>query len=82
MTRCFICNRIKEEGTNHWWAIYLSITTPSDQMSLTIAPFGSMAGVEGSSYKPLCGNNCTQKCIERWLTTGSVEPAKVAGESA
>lgn len=81
MTRCFICNRIKEEQFNHWWAIYLSHTMPSGEMSLTITPLSSCKGVEGTSYKPACGNNCTQKIVERWLTTKSVEAPR-AGESA
>jgi hypothetical protein len=82
MTRCFACNRIKQEEGNHWWAIYLSHTMPSQQMSLTIAPFGAMAGVEGSSYKPACGNNCTQKLVERWLITGSMDAPRAVGEPA
>jgi hypothetical protein len=83
MTRCFVCNRIKEEEFNHWWAIYLSHTfAPQMLMSLTIVPLAGVAGVEGSSYKPACGNNCTQKIVERWLTTGSMDAPRATEVSA
>lgn len=83
MTRCFICNRIKEEEVTDWWAVYLSHTfAPHLSMSLTIVPLVGVTGVEGSSYKPLCGNNCTQKIVERWLTTESLDALRAAGGAA
>jgi hypothetical protein len=82
MTRCFVCNRIKEEKSNQWWALYLSLSMPSSLMSLTIAPLAAVAGVDGSSYKPACGNNCSQKIVERWLTTRTMDAPRAAGESA
>lgn len=83
MTRCFVCNRIKEEQVNHWWALYLSITLPGGKPSLTTLPLSAVVGVEESSYKAACGNNCALKLTERYLQTGSLEPSrKAAGESA
>jgi hypothetical protein len=83
MIRCGVCKTIKEEQGNHWWALYLSRSMPADKMSLTLTPLSVTAGVEPSSYIPACGNNCTQKLVERWLHTGSFEaPRCAAGEPA
>jgi hypothetical protein len=82
MTRCFVCNRIKEEQFNHWWAIYLSHTMPGGEMSLTIAPLAACASVDPSAYKPACGNNCSQKIVERWLTTKSMDAPRATEASA
>lgn len=87
MTRCFVCNRIKEEQFNHWWALYLSITLPGGGTSLTLMPLAAAKGVEESSYKVACGNSCAQKLVERWLQSraageGTLEPPhRPAGES-
>jgi hypothetical protein len=82
MTRCFVCNRIKEEKVNHWWALSLS-ALPDNKTSLTTAPLAAVAGVDERSYKAACGNSCAQKLTERYLQTGTLEPPrKPAGESA
>ena len=81
MTRCFVCNRIKEE--EGWWGVYLSHHfAPEMSFSLTIVALAYLRGVEDSSYKPACGNNCAQKIVERWLTTGSMDAPRAVEVSA
>jgi hypothetical protein len=81
MIRCAVCDRIKEEGSGGWWALWLSRVMPADNPCLSIAPLEICTDVEASAYKPACGNNCAQKLVERWLDRESMQAAKAMGES-
>lgn len=91
MIRCKVCNTIKPEEGNYWWGLFLTRSLPSDKgqltdirvKSLAITPLSACVGAESSAYEKACGNNCTQKLVERWLTTGSMDaPRAPAGDAA
>jgi len=66
---CDICERAKG-AVNHWWIAY------SDAGLLVVSAWNEdLASAEYTKH--LCGNGCTQKMVERWLATGSVEAGRV-----
>jgi hypothetical protein len=69
--RCDICG--KEKGqVNHWWMMWL---LPK------LLPYGAAVHIQGwedrdapiEGRKHLCGQECTHKMLDRFLTTGSME---------
>ena len=77
---CAVCGALKRE-TNHWWLVFvlLGVDLLLLQRSLAVTEWRSdIAGNAG--YRPTCGCNCTQKLVERWLTTSSLDaPRGAAG---
>jgi hypothetical protein len=73
---CSVCGRIKGE-LNRWYLVHAReawIEGPKrapELDDLLIAHFS-----ERGRGVPACGNNCTQKLVERWLQTGSLEPPR------
>jgi hypothetical protein len=83
---CDVCGAAKGD-TNHWFIVAKSDfidlgprytgTAPTVLISEWDSAFAETKGV-----KHACGRACTQKLVERWLETGTLEPArKAAGES-
>src|SRR5262249_24343257 len=78
---CFVCGALRGE-TNHWSLAILKLMAirkqggAADQV-LLIADFN-----EETDGKPICGNNCVHKLVERWLQTGSLEPPRGSAADA
>lgn len=86
---CFVCGRAKGE-TNHWYLVQTRVShafnsQPAEQPAqyagqrrwLEMTDF-----YEDGAGKPTCGNNCTQKLVERWLQTGTLEPQRGSAADA
>lgn len=88
---CCVCGTGKGE-TNHWYLVTArksntfawtesstdACTLVNSSRQLVITDF-----TEDGDGGPVCGNNCTQKLVERWLQTGSLEPPRgAAGDVA
>lgn len=87
---CDVCGAPKGE-TNHWRVLVITellVTrssapdSPIKIRELRISEWlEEAARIEGARHA--CGNNCTQKLVERYLATGKLEaPRKPAGDAA
>jgi len=65
--RCDECGTLKEQS-NHWWAV----NTRADSPQLAIEPLDQALMARGGSLattqKSLCGRECVQKTVERFMT--------------
>lgn len=73
---CDICGKAKLES-NHWWLVTTAdvLCSEEDQPSkrFTLIPWN-----EAESRNPdlhhLCGEGCATKALERFMSTGKLEP--------
>jgi hypothetical protein len=76
---CDVCGRAKGQ-TNHWWIVYLG-AGHGNGSSLVVNPWEEVLSREIEA-KHACGNACTQKLLERFLSTGSLNSPLSAGGAA
>ncbi len=84
--RCSLCGTVKQQA-NHWRIAYIGTTltglarldrqlSKDDATSrlnvFSVAEWDELLAEHTGVY-PACGNNCTQKLLERWLFTKSLE---------
>jgi len=71
--RCSVCGTVKQEA-NHWRIAYIGTTlTATSRLNVfSVAEWDELLAERTGVY-PACGNNCTQKLLERWLFTKSLE---------
>jgi hypothetical protein len=76
---CDVCGRAKG-AVNHWWII--SPARAAEVEQLVISAWNDDLAADPVA-RHSCGNGCTQKMVERWLATGSLEAARSAvGDTA
>lgn len=73
---CDICGKPKKVA-NHWWMVTLGDVPCFDEgqpaQHFTLLPWNSAeARNEGISH--LCGENCAMKAMERFMTSGTLDP--------
>lgn len=87
---CYVCGRTKGE-TNHWYLVAartLQVFGWTEQSTEACTDLGERHDLaitdfrEDGKGKPVCGNNCTQKLVERWLHTRSLEPPRGSAADA
>lgn len=71
--KCDECGALKKQ-TNHWWVI---TQTPGTDGNLTITPMPPNLPDETVT---VCGRECAQKAVERWM--GEVSRAATQAEMA
>jgi hypothetical protein len=85
---CNVCGALKG-ATNHWRVLSLGTVKVKedgdaplwDIRELTISEWHSvLALADGVAHA--CGNNCTQKLVERYLHSGTLEAPHAAGGAA
>jgi len=72
--RCDECGALKEQS-NHWWAVIVrpkDAVVPNLAIHLQIEPLDQAlnrrGGGLGDDQKSLCGRECVQKTVERFMT--------------
>lgn len=70
---CDVCGR-QRGATNHWWIVFLErdAALAALVMMLVIRRW-SAAAASDPQVKHACGRECTQKLVERWMETRSLE---------
>lgn len=72
---CDVCG-VEKRDTNHWYTLHLqSYTTAHFTTRLVLTQFNPVEQTTGSQ-KHACGQACVHKLVDRWLQTGSLEPAR------
>ncbi len=70
---CAVCGALKRD-VNHWWLV--SVADGAVAVLAVTKWHPTLAAFSGR--RPTCGHNCTQKLVERWLITGSLDPSRSA----
>jgi hypothetical protein len=74
---CDICEKKKGEA-NHWWMVLLGDVPCYDEgqpaSRFTLLPWNAAECRNPEMYH-LCGQGCAMKAMERFMTTGGIEPA-------
>jgi hypothetical protein len=74
---CDICGKKKGEA-NHWWMVLLGDVPCYDEgqpgLRFTLLPW-NLAESRNPEMYHLCGQGCAMKAMERFMTTGAIEPA-------
>jgi hypothetical protein len=74
---CDICGKRKGEA-NHWWMALLGEVPCWDEgqpaARFTLFPW-NMGESRNRDMYHLCGQGCAMKAMERFMTTGSIDPA-------
>jgi hypothetical protein len=79
---CSVCGAVKGE-TNHWFLVHASEAwTEGPKRAPELDSLEINHFRERERGEPVCGNNCAQKLVERWLQTGSLEAPRAAGATA
>lgn len=82
---CYVCGRQKGD-VNHWWMLSIekAVAGNGDGISslsfihrLTVNPWRQCMA-DDPSFFPACGSNDVAVLVERFLTTGTFEPQRVA----
>lgn len=64
---CDECGTEKKE-TNHWWNVWVSSQSPRLVKMVCV-------GIGGPSRsRDACGQECVNKMVDRWMSTGSLVP--------
>jgi hypothetical protein len=75
---CDICGKKKGEA-NHWWMVMLGDVPCYDEgqpgQRFTLLPWNA-AECRNSEMYHLCGQGCAMKAMERFMTTGAIEPVE------
>ena len=61
---CDVCGAVRGEA-NHWFEALVAV--PVESLAIT-----KFKGRKGLAH--LCGQKCVHTLLDRWLTTGSLEP--------
>ncbi len=76
---CDICGKKKGEA-NHWWMAMLGDVPCFDEgqpgFRFTLLPWNGAESSNPQMYH-LCGQGCSMKAMERFMTTGSIEHDEV-----
>jgi hypothetical protein len=79
---CDICGKKKGEA-NHWWMVALGSVPCFDEgqpgLRFTLLPWNAAESRNNEMYH-LCGQGCAMKAMERFMTTGEIEPAEIETE--
>lgn len=70
---CDACGRPRG-ATNHWWIVFLErdAVLMEQVWMLVVRPWSAEAASE-PHVKHACGRECTQKLVERWMETRSLD---------
>lgn len=75
---CDACGKRRESDANRWWLIWETATPPRGTVGLVIEDWKEWRANE-TWVRHACGQACTQKLVERWLSTGSLEEPRPEG---
>lgn len=79
---CAVCGELKRD-VNHWWIVSIGrvLSSVGSYDELSITQWRSDLAALKNKYAT-CGTNCTQKLVERWLTTAKLEAPRSAAGNA
>lgn len=79
---CDICGKKKGQA-NHWWMVMLGDVPFYEEgqpaMRFTLLPWNQAESRNRDMYH-LCGEGCAMKAMERFMTTGSIEPGSAVDD--
>ena len=76
---CDVCG-VAKGAVNHWWIVYIGAGHETG-CNLVVNPWDDDLSRE-TGTKHACGNRCTQKLVERFLATRSLDPERGSAVTA